>query len=107
MDSGSGVIEVLTADHRKFQRLFDRIRSSAPGSDERKSHVEQLSISLVRHSVAERAYLYPAVRRYLPDGGIWADRLLSEQRCIEKLLNSLEAQEVKSEEFGDLLLSVA
>ncbi|GHJ34084.1 hemerythrin [Streptomyces hygroscopicus subsp. sporocinereus] len=106
MDSGSGIIEVLTADHRKFQRLFDRIRSSAPGSDERKSHVEQLSISLVRHSVAERAYLYPAVRRYLPDGGIWADRLLSEQRSIEKLLNSLEAQEVKSEEFGDLLLSV-
>jgi hemerythrin superfamily protein len=104
--SRSDIIEVLTADHRMIQRLFDRIRSSAPGSDERRALVEQVSIALVRHSVAEREYFYPAVRRFLPDGGTWAERELTEHRRIEELLKSLEAHEVGSEEFGHLLLSV-
>jgi hemerythrin superfamily protein len=104
--SRSGIIEVLTADHREIQRLFDRIRSSAPGSDERNTLVEQVGIGLVRHSVAEKEYLYPAVRRFVVDGDAWADRELSEHREIEELLSSLEAHEAVSEEFGHLLLSV-
>ncbi|MGV9246754.1 hemerythrin domain-containing protein [Streptomyces sp. NPDC003710] len=106
MGSRSSIIEVLTADHRKIQRLFDRIRSSAPGSGERRTLVEQVSVSLVRHSVAEKEYLYPAVRRFVVDGAAWADRELTEHRRIEELLKSLEAQESGSEEFTRLLLSV-
>ncbi|MFF3906103.1 hemerythrin domain-containing protein [Streptomyces sp. NPDC001848] len=106
MGSRSGIIEVLTADHRRIQRLFDRIRSSAPGSDERKTLVEQVGMSLVRHAVAEREHLYPAVRRFVVDGDAWADRELAEHRRIEELLSSLEAQEADSVEFGHLLLSV-
>jgi hemerythrin superfamily protein len=104
--SGSGIIEVLTADHRTIQRLFDRIRSSAPGSDERKTLVEQVSISLIRHSVAEKEHLYPAVRRFVVDGDTWADHELLEHRRIEELLHALEGQEGDSEDFGHLLLSV-
>ncbi|MEU0213976.1 hemerythrin domain-containing protein [Streptomyces sp. NPDC006265] len=106
MGSGSNIIEVLTADHREIQRLVDRIRSSPPAGGERKSHVEQLSISLVRHSVAEKEHLYPTVRRYLPDGDTWADRGLSAHRAIAELLDSLEALEASSEQFTDRLLSV-
>ncbi|MGW5663990.1 hemerythrin domain-containing protein [Streptomyces sp. NPDC003758] len=106
MPSRSGIIEVLTADHREIQRLFGRIRSSPPGSEERKILVEQVSSSLVRHSVTEKEYLYPAMRRYVTDGDTWADRELTEHREIEGLLNSLEAQEADSAEFGHLLLSV-
>ncbi|MGW3497661.1 hemerythrin domain-containing protein [Streptomyces sp. NPDC001020] len=106
MGSRSDIIEVLTADHRKIQRLFDRIRSSAPGSNERKALVEQVSITLVRHSVAEKEYLYPAVRRFVADGDAWMDHELTEHRAIEELLDSLEAQEPDSEEFGRLLLAL-
>lgn len=106
MGSRSGMIEVLTADHRKIQRLFDRIRSSQPGSNERKTLAEQVSIGLVRHSVAEKEYLYPAVRRFMVDGDAWADRGLAGHRAIQELLDSLEAQEADSEEFGRLLLCV-
>ncbi|POX49705.1 hemerythrin domain-containing protein [Streptomyces sp. Ru72] len=106
MGTRSGIIEVLTADHRRIQRLFDRIRSSAPGSDERKTLVEQVGMSLVRHAVAEREHLYPAVRRFVVDGDAWADRALAGHCRIEELLSSLEAQQPDSAEFGHLLLPV-
>lgn len=106
MGGQSGIIEALTADHRRIQRLFDRIRSSAPGSDERRTLVEQVGIGLLRHSVAEKEYLHPAVRRYVADGDSWADRALAGHREIEELLSSLEAREADSEEFGHLLLSL-
>ncbi|MEU2356026.1 hemerythrin domain-containing protein [Streptomyces misionensis] len=106
MDSGSGIIEVVTADHREIQRLFDRIRSASPRGDERKTLAEQVSISLVRHFTVEREHLHPVLRRYLPDGGALVERRLDEQRRIEELLTSLEAEEAGSERFGHLLLSV-
>jgi len=104
--SQSGIVKVLTADHREIQRLFDRMRASAPGGAERKALVEQVSSALVRHFVAEREHLYPVVRRYLPDGDAQADRGVGEHHEIERLLVSLEAQEAGSEEFGHLLLRV-
>ncbi|TWV32556.1 hemerythrin domain-containing protein [Streptomyces misionensis] len=106
MGSRSGIIEVLTADHREIQRLFDRIRSSSPGGDERGALVEQVSIRLVRHFTVERECLYPALRRYLPDGGARAERRIGGQRRIEELLTSLESLEADSERFGHLLLSL-
>lgn len=104
--SRSGIIEVLTADHRRIQRLVDRIRCSAPGGSGRRALVEQLGTSLVRHFAVEREYLCPALRRYLPDGGTRADGRLAEYREIEELLTLLEAREPDDERFGDLLVSV-
>jgi hemerythrin superfamily protein len=107
--SDSDIIGVLTADHREIQRLFDRLRSSAPVSDERSALVERASVALVRHSVAEKEYLYPAVCRFVPDGDAWTDQGLAEHREIEELLESLEAREAAEpggEESGRLLLAV-
>ena len=89
-----------------MQRLFDRTRSAAPGSDERKALLEQVSASMVRHSVTEKEHLYPVVRRFVVDGDTWADRELTKHREIEDTLHALEPQEPDSEEFGRLLLSL-
>lgn len=106
MGSRSGIIEVLTADHRRIQRLVDRIRCSPPGGGRRKTLVEELGTRLVRHFAVEREYLCPALRRYLPDGGTHAEGRLAEYREIEALLILLEAREPDDERFGDLLVSV-
>ncbi|OIK01000.1 hemerythrin domain-containing protein [Streptomyces colonosanans] len=106
MGSRSDIIEVLTADHRRIQSLFDRIRSSRPDSDERKALVEQVGVTLVRHSVAEKKYLHPTVRRFVADGDTWTEHELAEHREFEELLDSLQAQDSHSEEFGRLLLAV-
>jgi hypothetical protein len=106
VDSRSGIVAELTKDHHQIRGLFDRIRSAPPGSAERSALVTQACRELVRHAVAERAYLCPALRRHLPDGDDWADRELREHQEIEQRLRALEEAEPGSETSGELLLSV-
>jgi hemerythrin superfamily protein len=98
-----GLVEELTADHREVQRLLDGVRSAPPGSAERKSLVERAAIVLVRHAVAEKEYLYPAVRRHVLDGDDWADAALAGHRALAEILARLEEREPGDEEFGRLL----
>jgi hemerythrin superfamily protein len=53
------VIELLTHDHREVESMFDKLTAVIdPG--ERRQIADQITIELVRHSVAEEQYLYPA-----------------------------------------------
>ncbi|MFI9584369.1 hemerythrin domain-containing protein [Streptomyces sp. NPDC052236] len=65
-------------------------RRELPTPIERHALVDQLIIELVRHSVAEEKYLYPVVRRVLPDGDTLADRALEEHTAAEELMNALD-----------------
>ena len=61
------VIELLTHDHREVEQMFAELESlaGARGDAERKRRkdlAEQVTIELVRHSVAEEAELYPRVK---------------------------------------------
>lgn len=47
-------------------------------------------IELVRHSVAEEAYLYPAVREFLPDGDTVADKEIEDHAEAERTMKALE-----------------
>ncbi|MER6983100.1 hemerythrin domain-containing protein [Streptomyces carpinensis] len=105
MDS-RGIVEELTEDHRQVRSLFDGIRSARPGSAERLALVERAGRALVRHATAERVHLYPAVRRFLPDGDGWVERELREHQEIEELLKALEEADPAGEEFAHLLLSL-
>ncbi|MEU6284496.1 hemerythrin domain-containing protein [Streptomyces sp. NPDC047028] len=105
MESESGMLGELTADHQRIQRLFDQARSAAPGSAERTSLVERISISAVRHLVAEREHLHPTVRRYVVDGDDWVQAQLAEGRELEWTLSALEAADPRGEEFVELLLA--
>ncbi|MGW5687970.1 hemerythrin domain-containing protein [Nonomuraea sp. NPDC003754] len=73
------VIAVLTHDHREVERMFTELEQLGTADvDRRQTLTEKVIIELVRHSVAEEAYLYPAVRDLLPDGDQLADRELAE-----------------------------
>lgn len=69
MGHGGDVIDELMTDHREVEELFGKIESLPPGHRDREVYADQATIELVRHSVAEEAYLYPAAREHLPDGG--------------------------------------
>jgi hemerythrin superfamily protein len=47
-------------------------------------YAEQVVIELVGHSVAEEAYLYPAVRESLPDGDKVAAKELEDHAEAER-----------------------
>lgn len=100
---GGDVIEELTGDHRELDRLFEQIEAAAAGSPERKRLVDQVTIELVRHSVAEEEYLYPAVRRHLPDGDATADKEIADHGTVERLLKDLEGRDAGASDFDVLV----
>jgi hemerythrin superfamily protein len=87
---GGDVIEELTTDHREVDDLFEQIQAATAGSPERRLLLDQLTIELVRHSVAEEQHLYPAVREHLTGGDAIADKELDDHSQVEQLLTDLQ-----------------
>ncbi|MGP3999442.1 hemerythrin domain-containing protein [Streptomyces sp. 8N706] len=106
MGHGGDVIDELTRDHREVDELFEKIENVAPGDAERKRLVDQLTIELVRHSVAEEQHLYPAVRRHLSDGDTIADKEIADHSRVEVLLKDLERRKAEDEDFNRLVLQL-
>src|SRR5687768_2535968 len=65
-DQQRDVIEILEEDHREVEQMFAELESLRGASTEeakkrRKTLAEQVTIELVRHSVAEEVLVYPQV----------------------------------------------
>lgn len=98
------VIQLLTEDHREVERMVGQLERTPESSHgERRRLADQVIIDLVRPSVAEEEHLYPAARRYLPDGHQIADRELSEHQQAERTMKALERADAADPQFGRLL----
>jgi hemerythrin superfamily protein len=65
-DTQRDVVDVLTADHREFDRIFTELEGlfgrTGPDVLKRKRElVDEVTIGLVKHSVAEETRVYPRV----------------------------------------------
>ncbi|RZB14137.1 hemerythrin domain-containing protein [Streptomyces sp. F001] len=103
MAHGGNVIDELVTDHREVEELFGRIEALPPGDKDRKLHADQVTMELVRHSVAEEAYLYPAVREHVPDGDALADKEIEDHSRAEQLMKDLESCDADDPEFNRLI----
>ena len=103
MGHGGNVIDELMTDHREVVELFGRIEALPPGHKDRKVYADQATIELVRHSVAEEEYLYPAVRKHLADGDAIADREIEDHSKAEQIMKDLESCEAGDAEFDRLV----
>ena len=84
--TGRSVVDVVTRQHRELLRLCDRL-AAAP--DDRRT-ADVVIAALSRHLSAEEQYLYPAVRRTVPDGDRLADRELAEDHDLLVTLRDLQ-----------------
>jgi iron-sulfur cluster repair protein YtfE (RIC family) len=84
------VIEELTHDHREVQELFAHLDKLPAGDPARRQLADQLTVELVRHSVAEQQHLYPAYRAAVPDDAGLADKEIADHAEAEQLLRTLE-----------------
>ena len=96
------VIEVLTQDHREVEEMFAKLESMGPATTDaqrkrRKDLVDQVTIELVRHSVAEEAEVYPAVQDKLTKRE--AERARKEHAEAEQTMKRLEGLEPEDEGF--------
>jgi hemerythrin superfamily protein len=106
MGHGGNVIDELMTDHREVEDFFGRIAALPSGAKDRKMYADQVTMELVRHSVAEEAYLYPAVREHMPNGDALADKELEDHAKAERLMKDLEGYEADDPEFDRLMASL-
>jgi hemerythrin superfamily protein len=96
------VLDVLTTDHAEFGELLELITITVD-SKRRRELADQLIGELVRHSVAEEMYVYPAMRDHLPDGDEAVEHDTQEHKELEKLMKRLEGADAAGAEFMDIV----
>jgi hemerythrin superfamily protein len=83
------IVTELTKDHDELRAMFAKLRSRASGH-ERDDLIREMTVELVKHSVAEEVHLYPLIRKVLPDGDRIADHEIAEHAEVERALKDLE-----------------
>jgi hemerythrin-like domain-containing protein len=103
MNRSDDLITVLTEDHRELRQLFTELEMLSGGEKLRRALTDQMIIEMVRHSVAEESYLYPACRASLPDGGRIAGEAHADHLRIENIMRQLEEPGLNDDQFSFLL----
>jgi hemerythrin superfamily protein len=96
------VVDILTTDHHEVLDLLQQIKITTD-AEERRDLADTVISELVRHSVAEEMYVYPAMKKYLPDGDEAVDHDVEEHKELEQTMKKLESVEAQSGEFAQLL----
>ena len=105
-DQQRDVIEVLEHDHREVEEMFKELESLRGASTDearsrRKELTEQVTIELVRHSVAEEVLVYPMVEDKVSKEE--AEHAREEHAEAEETLQKLEKLDADDPKFDDEL----
>jgi hemerythrin superfamily protein len=100
--SAPDVVDILTADHRDVTALIAEIWTVRDPLIRRDLTDTAIS-ELVRHAVAEEMYVYPAMRKHLPDGDEAVEHDIEEHNELERAMKRLEGLDVDSPEFDTTL----
>src|ERR687894_257552 len=108
-DEQRDVIEVLEHDHREVEEMFAELESLRGASTEeeksrRKAVAEQVTIELVRHSVAEEVLVYPKVEKQV--GADEVEHARKEHAEAEETLARLEKLDSDDPAFDDELATL-
>jgi len=108
-ESERDVVDLLSADHRDFEAVFrqlDDLRGKAdPASVQRKRQlVDQVTIGLAKHSVAEETLVYPRVERQVDRAE--ARRSKQEHAEAEKTMKRLERMDAADPGFDSAVLAL-
>lgn len=96
------VVDLLTADHHEVLDLLTEIRTST-SAGRRRELADVVIGELVRHSVAEEMFVYPAMRRHLPEGDAAVDHDVAEHKQLEKLMKDWESADAGDADFDRVL----
>ena len=96
--ASTDVIDVLVSDHRDVTALIGEIKTITDPMIRRDLTDTAIS-ELVRHAVAEEMYVYPAMRKHLPDGERAVEHDIDEHKELERTMKQLESLDVSSPDF--------
>jgi hemerythrin superfamily protein len=96
------VVDELTADHNEVRALLAQVVETAD-PQARRDMVDTATAELVRHSVAEEMYVYPAMRDHVSNGEQTVDDDTREHKAIEQTLKDLERVDASEPRFIELV----
>jgi hemerythrin superfamily protein len=96
------LVDVLIHDHRGIEEMFGDV-ATEPGAEQRRRLANAIVAELVRHTVAEEQYLYPTVRRVLPEGDRIADHEIHDHSEAEADMKRLEGLDATDPDFEFVL----
>ena len=97
-NTSGDVIDILISDHRDVTALIGEIWTVRDPMIRRDLTDTAIS-ELVRHAVAEEMYVYPAMRKHLPDGAKAVEHDIEEHKELEQAMKQLESVDVSSTEL--------
>jgi hypothetical protein len=108
-DEQRDVIEILEHDHREVEEMFTELESLRGASTDeaksrRKAVTEQVTIELVRHSVAEEVIVYPTVEEKVSAEEV--EHAREEHAEAEETLHRLEKLDSDDPAFDDELATL-
>ena len=95
------VVDVLTTDHREVVDLVEQIPTADP--ERRRDMADTVIAELMRHAVAEEMYVYPAMRKHLPDGEAAVQHDVEEHQQLEEAMKQLESLDAADPRFLEVL----
>ena len=98
------VVDVLSADHREFDRIFRELeqlfgRSGEEVLKRKRELVDEVTIGLVKHSVAEETQVYPRVEKQVDKDE--AEHSKEEHAEAEETMKRLERMDAGDPGFDD------
>ena len=95
------VVDILTTDHHEVMDLLTQIPGADPG--QRRDMADMVIAELMRHSVAEEMYVYPAMREHLPDGEAQVQDDIEEHQQLVEVMKDLEGVDAADARFLEML----
>ena len=95
------VVDILTTDHHEVLALVGQIPTA--DSAQRRDMTDTVIAELMRHSVAEEMYVYPAMREHLTDGDSKVQHDIEEHQQLEEVMKELEGLDAGDAQFLEAL----
>jgi hypothetical protein len=105
-DTQRDVVDLLSADHREFERIFVLLEGLRGATDEqsvrrKRELVDEVTIGLVKHSVAEETQLDPEVQKKIDKEE--AKHSQEEHAEAEKSMKKLERMKADDPQFDSAI----
>lgn len=103
-DTERDVVDVLSADHREFDRIFGELeqlfgQTGREALERKRALVDEVTIGLVKHSVAEETRVYPKVEKQVDEQE--AQHSKEEHAEAEETMKRLERMDAGDPGFDD------
>ncbi|QCU79164.1 hemerythrin domain-containing protein [Citricoccus sp. SGAir0253] len=95
-------VDILTADHRSMLELLGQVEGETD-PQRRRDLADTVIAEVVRHSVAEEMYVYPAMEKHLPNGPEEVEHDKKEHDEIVQVMKALEDVDAATPRFMELV----